>query len=453
MRGETRMPTSLMRLGLFAGCWLACGLALAEEQASSPDWAELGDRLSAVEAENARLRSIVDHACPCEPEVGQPSLQFKGRIHVDLWGFPGDSPGVNAFDSGNANVSPQDRLELRRARFEAFGTLPGGIAYALDFELSEAADPEFRDLYIGWSDVPLIGTIRLGNQKRPYGLDHLNSSNFMVFLERPFVVQAFNRNNRRFGLAAYGVSEDEAWNWRWGVFNLRELQTDGVYVSDHYQLEAAGRLARTWDLGGDSSSVHSAIAGNYAQPDGVPAPGREQNQARFRTEPEARTKTAWLDTGVIDGAEAFGILGLESVVNHGQLQVAAEYLNLWLDRRAGFGDSLHFHGGYLQVAYFLTPHYQPWNRQLGTISRVEPLDGPWRPAWQVAFRWSFADLSSDDIRGGVGESVAVAANWYWTPRARLQFNCLYGEIRDRFPVDGQTAGTYTSLGTRIMVDF
>ena len=382
-------------------------------------------------------------------------IDFSGRIHVDLWAFPGDSPAVNAFESGDATITPQDRLELRRARFEAQGDLPRGVSYDLDFELSEASDPEFRDLYLEWSDVPLLQTIRFGNQKRPYGLDHLNSSNFTVFLERPFIVQAFNRNNRRFGLASYGLSKSEAWNWRYGVFNLRELQSDGEYVSDHYQLEFAGRLAHThFDACDESSYLHTAISANYAGPDGVPAPGREENQARFRTEPEARTESQWLDTGVIDGAESYGIVGVETVYNHGRLQVTGEYLNLWLGRRAGFGEAVHFHGGYLQLSYFLTPHYQPWDRRYGVIGRVRPLDERrWRPALQAAVRWSLADLTSSDIQGGVGESIAAAVNWYWTSRARLQFNCLYGRIDDRFPVDAQTAGDYATLGTRVMVDF
>lgn len=160
-------------------------------------------------------------------------------------------------------------------------------------------------------------------------------------LERPFIVQAFNRSNRRFGIASYHASDDEKWNWRYGVYNLRELQTDSVYSSDHYQMELACRLARTiFDPQDDRRYVHLAVASNYAEPDGVPQAGREDNQARFRTEPEARTDSQWLDTGVIAGAQEYGILAVENVVNLGRFQFTGEYMNLWLNRQPGFGEPL-----------------------------------------------------------------------------------------------------------------
>ena len=423
--------------------------------------AAMNQRISNLEWENSELRRLpaIEEMKAENNHSHGTSIEFSGRIHVDLWTFPADSPGVNAFDSGNSNITPQDRLELRRARFAAEGVLPFGTIYKLDFELSEATNPEFRDLYIGWSDLPLFGEVNIGNQKRPYGLDHLNSSNLNVMMERPFINQAFNRNNRRWGLAAYGMSENERWNWRYGTYNLKEIQTDGVYLSDHYQMEIAGRLAHTlFDPCDESRYVHLAIASNYAEPDGTPPPGREENQARFRTEPEARTRSDWLDTGIIDGAENFSILGVENVINVGRLQFTGEYMNLWLGRELGFGDSLHFHGGYLQLAFFLTDHFQPWNRRLGIIDRIEMLNQStdpacWRRAWQLAVRWSFADLSDNDITGGVGESIAAGLNWYWTPRSRLQLNSIYGNISNRGPIDGQIEGDYVTIGTRVMVDF
>ena len=426
--------------------------------------AELTDRVTALEDENRWLRAADCRPCPpltaANAVGGRAPIRWRGRIHADLWKYPGDSPGVNAFESGSVDISPQDRLELRRARLATIGELPGGIEYKLDFELSEASNPEFRDLYIGWKDLPILHRVLFGNQKRPYGLDHLNSSNFNVFLERPFAVQAFNRNNRRFGLVSYGLAEDENWNWRYGVFNLTEIQRDGLYNSDHWQLEMAARLARTiGDPDLPSRYVHLAVSTGLAFPDGVPAPGRAPSEARFRTEPEARTENEWLDTRIIDGTSEFHVLGLEGVVNVGRWQLAGEYLNTWVNRDVAFGDDLHLHGGYIYLSCFLTEHFQPWNRAQGIIDRVQSLrTGPnFRcdtcGAWQIGVRWSFVDLTDSNIAGGVGESITATLSWYWTPRARLQINAAYGDISQHRPEDGQTFGHYVAIGTRALVDF
>ena len=66
--------------------------------------------------------------------------------------------------------------------------------------------------YIGWKELPLLNELLVGNQKRPYGLDHLNSSRYNVFLERPDIVEAFNQDARRFGACSYGYSDDLAYN-------------------------------------------------------------------------------------------------------------------------------------------------------------------------------------------------------------------------------------------------
>mgnify|MGYP001821377860 CR=1 FL=1 len=118
--------------------FLSCYVFAQQDAEIGSIVAELGERLDAVESENAQLRELVDACSQGKEYTRDWSIDFAGRIHVDYWAFPGDSPGVNAFESGDPTISPQDRLELRRARFASFGDLPGDMIYKLDFELSEA---------------------------------------------------------------------------------------------------------------------------------------------------------------------------------------------------------------------------------------------------------------------------------------------------------------------------
>lgn len=394
------------------------------------------------------------------------TMEVVGRIHADHWAFPGDSPGVNAFESGDPTISPQDRLGFRRMRFGVEGEIWKTMLYKIEMEFALGNNSEFRDAYLGWKDLPLLQTLLIGNQKRPYGLDHLNSSRYNVFLERPFIIESFNQDARRFGIASYGYSENEAWNWRYGAYNQRLIQDEGNYVSDHYQAEFASRLANTfwYDESSDGRGYgHWAVSSTFANPDGSNVPGRATNEARFRHRPEARSANRWLDTGVIDGANDYQLVGLENVWNFGPLQLVGEYQNLFLQR--DLGPDLHFHGGYVYAAYFLTGEHMPWDRRRGTLARIKPFEnfflvntcrdgvrGGWG-AWQIAYRYSYADLSDDNILGGVGSSHTFGLNWYWTAYSRMQFNAIYGEIDEHQPVAGLTVGNYTILGTRFMVDF
>ncbi|MCA9260381.1 MAG: ATPase, partial [Planctomycetales bacterium] len=309
--------------------------------------------------------------------------------------------------------------------------------------------------------------------KRPYGLDHLNSSRYNVFIERPFVVEAFNQDARRFGVCSYGISDDLAWNWRYGVYNQRLIQDEGNYVSDHFQAQIAGRLANTiwYDESSDGRGyAHWAVSGTWADTDPNALADNfadsGASEARFRTRPEARTDARWLDTRIIPGADDYGLMGLESVVNVGALQVVGEYQNVWLNRQAG--TDLRFQGAYAYLSYFLTGEHIPWEREDGTLGRVKPFENFWLVdtccdgvrsgwgAWQVALRWSWLDLVDDDIRGGVGHSVTAGLNWHWTPYSRMQFNYIYGNIEENdinAAGGGPNYGHYSIIGTRFMVDF
>lgn len=395
----------------------------------------------------------------------QPSLKWTGRVHTDYWAFPGQSPGEDAFETGDAHDAIDDRFLFRRLRIGVQGSIPDFMLYKLEVDFNNPESPQLKDNYIGWEDMPFLQTVLFGNQKRPYGLDHINSSRYNVFLERPAVIEALNQDSRRFGLASYGFSDDLHYNWRFGGYMGRDLQNLGTVTATPmgqvYQAEFAGRLARTLFYECDGRNyAHWAFAGTVANTDGNAPPG--VSTARFQSRPEARTSGRWLDTGVIRGAEYYEIAATEAVWNIGALQIVGEYQNAWV-QRDGYND-VAFQGGYVYAAYFLTGEHTPWERETGQLGRVKPFHNffwvrdegdlvPGWGAWQVAARYSHADFTDADIQGGIEDNLTLGLNWWWNPYARLQFNYIYGRIRDRRPIDGFTEGDYHILGTRVCVDF
>lgn len=428
------------------------------------------DRLENLENKWVDLDSTVSNAIT-EKSSGS-SMQIEGRIHMDYWAFPDSDAGTNVFEGSTppggvfTPQNPQDRFTTRRMRLGIKGDIKDNMLYVAQLEFAGVDDPEFRDLYIGFKDLPGLQTLLIGNQKRPYGLDHLNSSRYNVFLERPFVIESFNEDARRIGIASYGLSDDQAWNWRFGVYNMEKAHPDGQYVGDHYQLEVAGRLANTawYDECSDGRSyIHWAVSGTVAHPDGTGGP-TNANESRFRSRPEARTSQRWINTGRIAGADRYGLLGLEGVVNLGPTQVVGEWQNIWLERTGG--SDVNLWGGYVYWSYFLTGEHIPWSRKSGTIGRVKPfqnfflvnncddcVESGWG-AWNVGVRYSYADFNDENIFGGIGESVTFALNWHWNANAKLQLNYIIGQVENRNAgLPALTTGDYETIGARFAVDF
>ncbi len=435
----------------------------AEETVDASE--DVNERLSKLEKDLETQDKAVDKLESAVPEFvvsghKNPKMKFFGRLHLDYWAFPSVDDTIIPVEG----INPQDRVEFRRMRLGVSGDLTDNMLYKIELEFAGGNNPSYRDAFLGFKDLPLLRTVLIGNQKRPYGLDHLNSSRYNVFLERPFIVEAFNQDSRRLGIASYGVSEDEGWNWRYGVYNQELTQNQAGYVGDHYQAEFAARIARTaWydESSGGRGYAHFALSGMVGTPDG--RTGSLNNQARYRTRPEARTTARWLDTGRIDGANSNSLIGLESVINIGAFNWTSEYMRTNVDRNDAVGEDVAFDGGYTQVSYMLTGEHHPWDRESGTLGRLKPHENFFRVrdcdcntqlgkgAWEVAFRYSYADLNDFDIQGGEANSYTFGVNWYWNPYARMQFNYILGDLSSGRNGLGQ--GDYQIAGVRWMVDF
>jgi phosphate-selective porin OprO/OprP len=437
--------------------------AAAEKKDDSKDFSErLKDLEEGFEKSQKSLGKVED-TLPGLMYHGHknPKMQFFGRIHLDYWAFPKFDDTLDGLESGG---DPEDRWNFRRLRIGIKGDLTDNMFYKYEGEFAGAnGSTSYRDAFIGFKDVPRLGTVIIGNHKRPYGLDHLNSSRHNVFIERPFAVEAFNQDARRMGISANGLSDDQSTNWRFGYWNQVLTQESGGYIGDDYQGEIAGRLAKTYwydESSGGRGWAHVAISGSV----GDPGTGRDPRTAGadYRTRPEARSTSRWLDTGDIDDASANYLIGLESAFNIGQLNVTSEYLRVGVDRGNSGAPDLSFSGYYSQVSYFLTGEHRTWKRKTGTLDRVKPLenffvvcdcDGQLQRgwgAWELAARYSYADLSDGDVLGGEGESLTLGLNWYWNAYARMQFNYINGEISN---TAGGQDGDYEIFGVRMMVDF
>lgn len=431
--------------------------------------ADFEQRMQTLEANWAEVEAAAQKKK--DDAAGKPTLKINGRIHLDYWNFANDSPGIGLFEHPATGEDPEDRLFFRRIRLNFQGEVFDHMVYRMQIDFNSPDSGEMKDMYIGFKDLPCLGTLLIGNQKRPLGLDHLNSSRFNIFIERPLVVEAFNEDARRLGIASYNTNSDDSLHWRYGVYALENMVTDGDIIGDSMQLSGNARISGSpWYDNDGRDYFHWAISGMVAKPDGdASLLDTNANEGRFRTRSEIRSDQRWLNTGRIAGADWYEIVGAEMMLNLGPLHFTGEYQANWMQRdnvTAGTGPDLDFHGGYVQVAYMLTGEHVPYKRSSGTIDRVKPFCPLYVPkhvhcprgwgAWQIAVRYSHLDLTSQEIMGGVANNVTGALVWYFTSHSSLQFNAVYGDIQDRNPLGGGgglPSGHFTALGARLRVNF
>ena len=482
---------------LIVACGLLCSMNNLAE-ASESDW--YADSPQTVTVANSSLSSLVERIEALESQVSQqadelydfkevdiitkPTFKLFGRAFIDYWAYPSDSPLVNWVGSEWPNPTsgappptignPDSFVGFRRLRLGIKGQVSETMEYKLLMRFAVPERTSIEDAYFGWGNLPgLVNNghekILIGNQKRPYGLAHIESSRYCVFMERSLAIDAFNDDSRRLGIEGYGYSNDERWNWRYGGFLMQKILHTGRIVTNNWEPEVAGRLANTlWydEMSGGRGYAHLGLSGAACWPNGG-------EQARFFTRPESYGTHKWYDTGRITDGESYQLGGIEGVLNINQLQIQGEYMNVHMQRTGGASD-LNFHGGYVFVAYWLTNDYTPWRRTRGVIDRSYPNENFFRVrtedgsrargwgGWQIAGRYSHADFSSGGIDGGVGNSFTFALNWWWNPYARMQFNYINGQISNRdtgttgqnpLPAGEGTSGDYNILGTQFMVDW
>ncbi|MCA9076645.1 MAG: ATPase [Planctomycetaceae bacterium] len=444
---------------------------VTKEESSEID--DLEKRLKKMEdawSEHQKELKDADDEAACKP-----TFEIHGRIHADYWSFPNASNGIGFFEHSNPaqtsyGTDPEDVFDFRRVRLEMQGTLLKSMLWRMQIDFNNPQTPEFKDVYVGFDQLPFNQRLLIGNQKRPLGLDQINSSKDNVFLERSLAQEAFNDSNRRPGVVVHGNTDDDSLGWTYGVFLLEDITIDGQYRGDTGQTSLNARVFGSpwYERCTDGCDYwHWGIAGMIAFPEGNPnnLQTSDVNFARYRTHPEARPMSRWFDTDQILYGQMFETFGLESIFNSGPLQVTAEYQTNWTQRGALGGSDLFFHGGYVYAAWMLTGEHIPYDRTSGTIGRLQPhrnvfcVDrdcakcGQGWGAWQLGLRYSYLDLTDADITGGVGHSGTLALNWFFNAYAKLQFNLIYGTIDQRGPIGGYDSGTYLIAGTRMAIEF
>jgi phosphate-selective porin OprO and OprP len=367
----------------------------------------------------------------------------------------------------------EDGIAIRRARFAADGVIMKTIEYKAEFDFANAfitqTSPQRAtdvtvptELNLTFHEVPVVGNIRVGNQKQPIAFEHITSSKYLNFLERSPGFDAFTEgfnNGFTMGIMAFdNFLADKRGYYAIGVF--KSTRSPFGFNVGRNEADLTGRLV-TLPISSNSGEqlVHVGVAGSYRDLD--------DDQQRYRTRFGVRSAPGALsdlisDTGLLFGGRESRLVP-ELAAVWGSFSLQAEYSTAWLTRtelpgtiRTPLGTTF-FHGGYVEMHYFLTGEHRAYDHERMAFGRVVPKN-PLRwtgdthgwGAWQVALRYSYLDLTDRGIEGGITHEFVVGLNWFLTPNAKVQANYV---LTDRNSAGTSGDGLIHGFGIRTAWDF
>ena len=364
------------------------------------------------------------------------SGKLGAKLAVDGAAFV-TSKELNGFDNG---------AELRRARLYGKGDCILLLPVSYELEIGYIPDEFYLEQsYLAFKPIPYVGEFKGGQFQAPMGLDMINSSRDLTFMEPAAPLQALAPGVNA-GVQIGKPVLDRRASWRLGLF------TDGV---GHDFGDASGDYGRAifrftglpWDHPGTNAFdgpglLHVGVSANVLY--------SSSSSVRYQARPESHLAPHVVDTGNIDADGALAT-GVEAAWVRGPFSLQGEYLHSWV--RENNGHVPEFHGAYVTASWFLTGESRPYDRSDGTFGRVIPRhdfafrEGGWG-AWELAARLSHIDLVSGDVHGGRTSIFMAGVNWYLHSHVKWRFDYGFGHVDGRNP-----EGNFNIFETRVEVDF
>lgn len=404
----------------------------------------------------------------------------------------GKAQGVNTGIATGGIGDMQDGTFFRRERIMLDGKFWENYEYTLVFahENGQFNTSGLDEFWVGATNIPLIGTIRLGHVKNALGLeaDMASSSRTMTFLERSSYSEAIGRNENFVTGAWFGNNYwDQRATWTFVAFRNDAGSSTGALFDDG-AWGWQGRLTALPIYENDGRCLmHVGLSGGWRN--GVNVLGGPR-LFQLRARPELRDdvpaggfqngdSNRFVDTSALIARHDW-LAGLEYLYVRGPLSLQAEYGWNWIQNVTGSAPALAnnpnfavpqnfmFSGGYIQLAYTLTGENRSYDKRLGRLdSYYFGRKGPYTNAffvrgedgklnwglgaWELAARYSYINLNDgtglNRVAGGNMEGLTLGVNWYLNDNLKFQFDYVY-DHRYNLPA-GATPGYTAGLGLRM----
>ena len=363
-----------------------------------------------------------------------------GRIAADAAGYL-TGQEFQGFDNG---------IDVRRARLYARGDCI--LIMPVSYEIEVGYIPHqfsIQDSYLALRNITWLGELKAGQYQPPMSLEALTSSRDTTFMELAAPVEALAPGSDA-GLQIGRPFLDQRMTWKFGLFGPGVGQDVGDASQDFGRaiMRLTGLPIYQFDPDHPDSThlLHLALSANILY--------TANSTVHYRSRPESYLAPYVVDTGDIPADGAL-VVGGEAAWVNGPLHLQGEFLHSFVRQNSGTNGAptLNFDGFYASAGWFLTGETRPYDPQKACFARVIPQRnfncgrGGWG-AWELAARYSFVNLNSENVQGGKMSMLMTGLNWYLHPNLKMRFEYGFGHVSHFYP-----SGNINLFQTRFEVDF
>ena len=348
-----------------------------------------------------------------DPEKGY-NIKLGGRIMYDAsFYFTNEALDSQFPDHAKTGVA------FRRARFFTSGNIYKIINFKMQLDFAGGVT-SFKDVYIEFIQVPVLGNIRVGHFKEPFSLESQTSSNYITFMERSLTDNI--QKERNSGLMAYNNFAGGKVFWALGIFRNSNNFGDDKKSTGEYNL--TGRIASQVLKKNVENHrlLHLGLAISYRKP--------KTETFEIVARPESRLAEKYFSSGLIENPDYSLNYGLEMAAVLDKFSIQGEYIRSEISAK-NRADNQTVTGFYTYVSYFLKGGKRSYKGGIYGFNKVEPESNVGEGgsgAWELSLRYSSLTSDSNDVAGLSG--ISLGLNWYLNPATRIMANFVMSELED-----------------------
>lgn len=311
-------------------------------------------------------------------ESSDVNVKLKGPIEIKSADgeFSAKIGGRLMWDYNYAELNSEadeDDFSIRRARLYLSGNV-SDWSYKLQFNIGNGNGGTPEDLYIRYNGWGKQAVLTVGKQKEPFGLEFLESSNDITFLERSAIIEAY-APQRQEGVLFSGQQGDLT--YALGIFE-DDSNSDGAAVT--------GRVTYT-PIQSSEQVLHMGLAHSNRAAD-------------------------------------LAVTGVELAYSNGPYHIQTEFMSS--DKEGVSND-----GYYVQAGWIITGETRPYKN--GVFKRVSP--GNSAGAWEVVLRYEDGDgnYSDQELGNTDATTYGIGVNYYINKFMRL--GATYTDAKDNLSND------------------